>query len=79
MIANPGFLRMTPQEYLVWESKQPMRYAYSNGEDDRDRSGRQFIRYPCLIAEVLSPSTEAIDRERSSDTIAGLKRCVSTC
>lgn len=32
MIANPGFLRMTPQEYLVWESKQPLRYAYGNGE-----------------------------------------------
>jgi Uma2 family endonuclease len=30
--------------------------------DDRDRSARQFIGYPCLIAEVLSPSTEAFDR-----------------
>lgn len=30
--------------------------------DDRDRSARQFIRYPCLVAEVLSPSTEAVDR-----------------
>lgn len=32
MIANPGFLRMTPQEYLVWESKQPLRYAYGSGD-----------------------------------------------
>lgn len=30
--------------------------------DDRDRSARQYIRYPCLIVEVLSPSTEAVDR-----------------
>ena len=27
-----------------------------------DRLARQFIRYPCLIVEVLSPSTEAVDR-----------------
>lgn len=30
--------------------------------DERDRSAVQFIRYPCLVAEVLSPSTEAYDR-----------------
>jgi Uma2 family endonuclease len=30
--------------------------------DERDRLARQFIRYPCLIVEVLSPSTEAVDR-----------------
>jgi len=30
--------------------------------DERDRSARQYIRYPCLVAEVLSPSTEAVDR-----------------
>jgi Uma2 family endonuclease len=30
--------------------------------DERDRAARQYIRYPCLIVEVLSPSTEAIDR-----------------
>jgi Uma2 family endonuclease len=30
--------------------------------DDRDRTARQYIRYPCLIVEVLSPSTEAVDR-----------------
>lgn len=119
MIANAGFPRMTPQEYLVWEEEQPLRYEYLNGEvvamtggtighnqvavnlaallkadlrgkgckvltsdakvavseqgpfhyadvsvtcDDRDRSARQYIRYPCLVAEVLSPSTEAVDR-----------------
>ncbi|MEB3230405.1 MAG: Uma2 family endonuclease [Leptolyngbyaceae bacterium] len=30
--------------------------------DDRDRTAQQFMRYPCLIVEVLSPSTEAYDR-----------------
>jgi Uma2 family endonuclease len=30
--------------------------------DERDKTARQFIRYPCLVAEVLSPSTEAVDR-----------------
>jgi Uma2 family endonuclease len=30
--------------------------------DQRDRSTTQFIAYPCLIIEVLSPSTEAYDR-----------------
>lgn len=30
--------------------------------DERDRTARHYIRYPCLIVEVLSPSTEAIDR-----------------
>lgn len=32
--------------------------------DPRDRnSAEKFIRYPCLIVEVLSPKTEAFDRE----------------
>jgi Uma2 family endonuclease len=30
--------------------------------DDRDRPARDFLQYPCLIAEVLSPSTESRDR-----------------
>jgi Uma2 family endonuclease len=30
--------------------------------DARDRSAKQFSRYPCLIIEVLSPATEAYDR-----------------
>jgi Uma2 family endonuclease len=30
--------------------------------DDRDRTAQQFSRYPCLIVEVVSPSTEAYDR-----------------
>lgn len=30
--------------------------------DDRDRFAHDFLQYPCLIAEVLSPATEARDR-----------------
>jgi len=30
--------------------------------DDRDRRAIKMMRYPCLIVEVLSPSTEAYDR-----------------
>jgi Uma2 family endonuclease len=30
--------------------------------DERDKTTTQYISYPCLIIEVLSPSTEAYDR-----------------
>lgn len=30
--------------------------------DDRDKTTTQYITYPCLIVEVLSPSTETYDR-----------------
>ncbi|MBW4537691.1 MAG: Uma2 family endonuclease [Myxacorys chilensis ATA2-1-KO14] len=30
--------------------------------DERDRTAIKMIRYPCLIIEVLSPSTEGFDR-----------------
>lgn len=30
--------------------------------DERDRNNTQFINHPCLIIEVLSPSTELYDR-----------------
>jgi Uma2 family endonuclease len=30
--------------------------------DERDKTTTQYITYPCLIVEVLSPSTEAYDR-----------------
>jgi Uma2 family endonuclease len=30
--------------------------------DRRDREFKDFLRYPCLIVEVLSPTTEAFDR-----------------
>ncbi len=34
--------------------------------DLRDRGAQQVIRYPSLVAEVLSPSTEAVDRGQKS-------------
>lgn len=30
--------------------------------DPRDKSASKFVRFPCLIAEILSPSTESYDR-----------------
>jgi Uma2 family endonuclease len=30
--------------------------------DERDKTTPQYIKYPCLVVEVLSPSTEAYDR-----------------
>jgi Uma2 family endonuclease len=124
MIALPQISRMTPQEYLDWESHQQIRHEYIDGEvfamaggtrshnriagnlftaldsylqpkgceiyfadvkvqlskssayhypdlvvtcDRRDleaknRESEQFIQFPSLIFEVLSPSTEAYDR-----------------
>jgi Uma2 family endonuclease len=32
--------------------------------DERDHEGNEYLVYPCVIFEVLSPSTEAIDRGR---------------
>ena len=34
--------------------------------DPRDRGAQEVIRYPSLVAEVLSPSTEARDRGQKS-------------
>ncbi|BAZ90159.1 hypothetical protein NIES932_16540 [Raphidiopsis curvata NIES-932] len=110
---------LTPEEYFTWESTQPQKYEYIDGQvyamgggginhgrisirftsmldsyledtgcitgnsdikvnilgsnnytypdisvtcDDRDKANTQYITYPCLIIEVLSPSTEAYDR-----------------
>lgn len=110
---------LTPEEYFTWESTQPEKYEYIDGQvyamgggsinhgrisirftsmldsyledtgcitgnsdikvnilgsnnytypdisvtyDDRDKANTQYITYPCLIIEVLSPSTEAYDR-----------------
>lgn len=119
MVTTPEPKYMSPQEYLDWEEKQPIKYEYINGEvfamtggtiphnaiavnltttlknhlrggscrvyaadakvgvsengpfhypdvmvtcDERDRRAIQAIYYPCLIVEVLSPSTESFDR-----------------
>jgi Uma2 family endonuclease len=40
-------------------------YTYPDASvtcDERDKTTTQYITYPCLIVEVLSPSTEAYDR-----------------
>jgi Uma2 family endonuclease len=34
--------------------------------DQRDRNQKDAIRHPCLVIEVLSPTTEAIDRGRKA-------------
>src|SRR5438132_11179396 len=34
--------------------------------DPRDRGAQEVLRYPCLVAEVLSPTTEARDRGQKS-------------
>lgn len=125
MVALPHSLnspvKMTAQEYLIWESKQEVRHEYSGGEvfamtggtkghnklalnlygalekqvdadscemntsdvkvmvselsayrypdlvvscDERDKLNPDFYTYPKLIVEVLSPGTEAIDRNK---------------
>lgn len=119
MVANSKFSDLTPQDYLKWEAKQPIKYEYINGQiyamtggtlphadialnlatalknhlrgkgckvrmadakvrisesgpyyypdlvvtcDELDRQAIKFIEHPCLIIEVLSPTTEAFDR-----------------
>ncbi|MGK7878832.1 MAG: Uma2 family endonuclease [Crocosphaera sp.] len=119
MVAAKEHSYMTPEEYLEWEEKQPLKYEYMDGEvyamtggtiphntialnlasilknylrnkgckiqindvkvqvseqgpyhypdvvvscDERDKKAFKFLQYPCLIIEVLSPSTEAFDR-----------------
>ncbi|MDJ0658311.1 MAG: Uma2 family endonuclease [Crocosphaera sp.] len=119
MVAAKEHIYMTPEEYLEWEEKQPLKYEYMDGEvyamtggtiphntialnlastlknhlrnkgckiqindvkvqlseqgpyhypdvvvscDERDKKAFKFLQYPCLIIEVLSPSTEGFDR-----------------
>jgi Uma2 family endonuclease len=46
----------------IFESNQYVYPDLSVTCDDRDKSTPQYITHPCLIIEVLSPSTEAYDR-----------------
>ncbi|MDJ0844682.1 Uma2 family endonuclease [Crocosphaera sp.] len=119
MVAAKEHFFMTPEEYLEWEEKQPLKYEYMDGEvyamtggtiphntialnlastlknhlrnkgckiqindvkvqlseqgpyhypdvvvscDQRDKKAFKFLQHPCLIIEVLSPSTEGFDR-----------------
>ena len=44
---------------------ETMNYVYPDISvtcDERDKTTTQYITYPCLVVEVLSPSTEAYDR-----------------
>ncbi|MBW4512046.1 MAG: Uma2 family endonuclease [Scytonematopsis contorta HA4267-MV1] len=48
---------------LQLSSKGPYRYPDVMVTcDPRDKENNKFVEYPCLIVEVLSPSTEAKDR-----------------
>jgi Uma2 family endonuclease len=41
------------------------KYTYPDASvtcDERDRTNGKYISYPCVVVEVLSPSTEAYDR-----------------
>jgi Uma2 family endonuclease len=40
--------------------------------DERDRNARDYLQYPCLIAEVISPSTEARDRGIKQQNYMGI-------
>ncbi len=63
--------RVQGQGYLVFNSDGkvgiseagPFTYPDTSVScDERDRTATEFIQFPCLIVEVLSPSTEAYDR-----------------
>lgn len=44
---------------------ETMNYVYPDVSvtcDERDKTTAQYITYPCLVVEVLSPATEAYDR-----------------
>ncbi|MGB3192317.1 MAG: Uma2 family endonuclease [Limnoraphis sp.] len=119
MIAIPESQYITPEDYLKWEEKQPLKYEYIEGQvfamtggsiphndiavnlttilknhlrgkgckismadaklgvseagpfyypdvmvtcDETDQRATKVIYHPCLIVEVLSPGTEAVDR-----------------
>jgi Uma2 family endonuclease len=62
-LRGKGCKVLTSDAKVAVSESGPFHYAdVSVTCDERDRSARQYIRYPCLVVEVLSPSTEAIDR-----------------
>ncbi len=51
----------------VHVSLSPTRYVHPDVSvscDEWDQNQKEIIKYPCLVVEVLSPSTEAYDRGR---------------
>ncbi|HEY9658749.1 MAG TPA: Uma2 family endonuclease [Allocoleopsis sp.] len=62
-LRGKGCKVLTSDAKVAVSEQGPFHYAdVSVTCDPRDRAARQYISYPCLVAEVLSPSTEAIDR-----------------
>ncbi len=60
---NSGCVALTSDARVKIQSSE--KYVYPDVSvtcDERDRETPQFITHPCLIVEVLSPSTEAYDR-----------------
>jgi Uma2 family endonuclease len=62
-LRGKGCKVLTSDAKVAISEQGPFHYAdVSVTCDPRDRTARKYIRYPRLIVEVLSPSTEAIDR-----------------
>lgn len=62
-LRGKGCKVLTSDAKVAVSEQGPFHYAnVSVTCDQRDRTARQYIRFPCLIVEVLSPSTEAVDR-----------------
>lgn len=62
-VSGSGCITYNSDCKLGISDKGPFTYPdVSVSCDDRDRTAKQFIQFPCLIVEVLSPSTEAYDR-----------------
>lgn len=62
-VSGSGCITYNSDCKLGISEKGPFTYPdVSVSCDDRDRTAQQFIQFPCLIVEVLSPSTEAYDR-----------------
>lgn len=62
-LRGKGCKVLTSGAKVAVSEQGPFQYAdVSVTCDERDQTARQFIGYPCLVAEVLSPSTEVVDR-----------------
>jgi Uma2 family endonuclease len=51
-------------EFVAWEETRGEKYEFADGEvspDERDRPEQTVLRYPILVVEILSASTERVD------------------
>jgi hypothetical protein len=51
-------------EFVAWEETRGEKYEFADGEvspDERDRPEQKVLRYPILVVEILSASTERVD------------------